>query len=1054
MPASATSYPAHSDPRRRGFALIITVVLVAFVVLILVGLATFTRVETSVAENSAKLGAARQNALVALNIALGKLQETAGPDERVTATAEASDAGAVDGARYWTGVWDTSGSNTVPDEGWLVSGTNPSPTTAIAHIATPTPAQNAVTLVGDNTADLTDLRVTVPLTDLRVPESQIPGLGTGAALTTIGRVGWWVGDEGVKASMALPLQVDVPTYAPYDTATARRILRTQVPMGPQDFVTNDASSTDTAAGFDPQFVGAPVMSSFLSYEQAQFLTPVPGVSNWSVLLNENFHSHTTVASAVLAGTAGGGLKRDLSRQPALLGNAFVQYSNPSTHVVPVGTPRTAGVYTPLITDENDARREHRLIPPVTSNVEVNLTHSVAPHISEIYLQFIPFYTNTFAPVVRARAYVALWNPYNSIIILPPELIVEVKGLPSVDFSWNTSPTGPQLFTRSVNLETAYGTASGASGGAGLRLRIPIPAGERALSPGRVVPFSPDRDNDATDYELSKFGRREFLPVSGGGFYTRSGSPFWEVSPGGVPPAYTQVLQSGWSISAPSIRLTATVADSAAPGVVLSSADLAEFTGGSVGVTGVNNSRTLGFASRIQQFVLDPGVPETGKWWWQNGGVAFDPREPRHIYYNTEDPLDVPALQNPTDYGDGFLGIQSLVSGQSGGEQHYRKVPLFELPRLPILSLGALQHMQVSNGQAFSIGNSWGGEGDLWDKFFFSGLTSQVGVPPQGAPLPNFHLANLADTTASLVGLNAFTSRKILIRGAFNVNSIDQSAWRALLQSLRPFAANDWRSVDYLDAGNGFSGGTIAGEGTVTTVRDSTRGDKSQGVGSQEEIASRASGFARFSQTAQELWEYNPGAAGTVNPAGIDRLRYMSGIRAGDDGTAQIAIRNLPRDSVDDLAEEIADRVRDRIRADGPFTSMADFLNADSSGRSLLEEAVYEADVNLVVDSPNPSSPVSSSVWRDGFSSAWLSQADILTAIGPQLTNRSDTFLIRTYGDVVNPVTGEVEARAWCEARVQRIPDTVDSSDDIDNPTQPFGRRFVVLNFRWLGREDI
>lgn len=50
----------------QGFALLITITLVAFLVLILVGLATFTRVETQVAGNSQTQAKARQNALLGL----------------------------------------------------------------------------------------------------------------------------------------------------------------------------------------------------------------------------------------------------------------------------------------------------------------------------------------------------------------------------------------------------------------------------------------------------------------------------------------------------------------------------------------------------------------------------------------------------------------------------------------------------------------------------------------------------------------------------------------------------------------------------------------------------------------------------------------------------------------------------------------------------------------------------------------------------------------------------------------------------------------------------
>lgn len=130
---------ARPNSRRspRGFALLITIVLVAFLVLILVGLATFTRVETQVAANSSAQATARQSALMALNIALGQLQATAGPDQRATGTADLAaadqgrrlDAGSAPsssvgpvkywdatnsdngltrvqaGTRAWTGVW-------------------------------------------------------------------------------------------------------------------------------------------------------------------------------------------------------------------------------------------------------------------------------------------------------------------------------------------------------------------------------------------------------------------------------------------------------------------------------------------------------------------------------------------------------------------------------------------------------------------------------------------------------------------------------------------------------------------------------------------------------------------------------------------------------------------------------------------------------------------------------------------------------------------------------------------------------------------------------------
>jgi hypothetical protein len=72
-------------------------------------------------------------------------------------------------------------------------------------------------------------------------------------------------------------------------------------------------------------------------------------------------------------------------------------------------------------------------------------------------------------------------------------------------------------------------------------------------------------------------------------------------------------------------------------------------------------------------------------------------------------------------------------------------------------------------------------------------------------------------------------------------------------------------------------------------------------------------------------------------------------------------------------------------------------------------------------------------------------AQILAALGPMLTTRSDTFRIRAYGEAANPVdSSRVESAAWCEAIVQRTPETLPG----------FGRRFVVTSFRWMGPDDI
>ena len=95
------------------------------------------------------------------------------------------------------------------------------------------------------------------------------------------------------------------------------------------------------------------------------------------------------------------------------------------------------------------------------------------------------------------------------------------------------------------------------------------------------------------------------------------------------------------------------------------------------------------------------------------------------------------------------------------------------------------------------------------------------------------------------------------------------------------------------------------------------------------------------------------------------------------------------------------------------------------------------------------------------SAAYVDQADILRHFGSQLTPRGDTLVIRTYGDSLD-ANGNVEARAWCEAEVQRIPDYLDASDEahldqenLDSPSnQRYGRKFVITRFRWLSSDEI
>ncbi|MFN9026688.1 MAG: hypothetical protein ACK5VX_10915, partial [Akkermansiaceae bacterium] len=58
--------------------------------------------------------------------------------------------------------------------------------------------------------------------------------------------------------------------------------------------------------------------------------------------------------------------------------------------------------------------------------------------------------------------------------------------------------------------------------------------------------------------------------------------------------------------------------------------------------------------------------------------------------------------------------------------------------------------------------------------------------------------------------------------------------------------------------------------------------------------------------------------------------------------------------------------------------------------------------------------------------------------------------------------GNVLARAWCEAIIQRTPDYVDSTDDAhlkqstlaSDSNKRYGRKLNIIGFRWLNANEV
>lgn len=1057
---------------QRGFALLLTLTLLAFIVLLLVGLATYTRVETAVAGNMQRQAQARENALLALDVALGQLQRHAGSDTRVTAAAE-SIAGVETTKRHYTGVWDAETTGAAP-LAWLASGAE---TAAGVDITTAIPTARRVMILGNKTDGSSIANATyAELQDITAPG--VPGQ-TGNSV--IGRYAWWVGDEGVKAPVGAPQTAATIDYAPFVDGTAtdgRARIAQQISLG--------AGATDGngAAVFEPRDANnTPLVAGgkVAAANQLAFLRNASNTAIGLTTLRSNYHAWSPNNFAVIADTKRGGLRQDLSLNPTLLGNAFSRWANYSAYMEPTQptaatdgegvtpAPATAPAISPAYGND-PLRRRYAMTPHFVEN-DTGGSHQVGPVLTYFLLSFNVRTVNgslAAQPLeVRGRWMISLWNPYTSALV-PENLRIEITRLPRSVTAINDTPGRERAVGPSFSLQDVFGSPG--TFGSPLRINLPwdgepVPNGapaedRRSWLPGRVytwrsrenitggAPTAAGYDSDFYSRTLDDGGAGVIRPLEVG---TVDGGDDFHLEIGGSDTLLITlyaVRESG------DVRL----------GAFTSPAFLENF------ITSPQKASQSGYqfsyVFRLAESIDTPDAP--GTW------LTTTFRDLRHRTLRSESFVVGENGNDPAQYGDSYKRISNpdrLLDRAENGWSFNEDVPVFELPRAPLLSLGALQHFRLIAQRPFMIGNPWGvgatlndiPVGQLFDRFFFSGLVD--GVTPSTATngdliLPNPLMKPLRKQNQAKVTVDdiralmnppatttedgtvvpagpasAASSKFFLQGGAFNVNSADPQAWAAVLRGVR-FPAP--LSFTYLDAS------------PDTGTADDTAVASVQSSDAQ---------FFRFSQSAQETYKADAGMAETNSSAPSAARTEL--FRRG--------MRTLTATQVKELAGKIAEFVRMKHASTdealgGPFRSLEEFLSPStlfagatvdggaSAPRSVLEAAIADAGVNV----DESGSPIE-------FSSQFLTQADIMTALAPVLFPRSDTFVIRTHGQAINPATGAIEGRAWCEATVQRLPEYVEAAAD-DAAVLPAdltsevnklnGRRFKIVSFRWLTLSDI
>ena len=304
--------------------------------IIAVGLLTLSSISLRATAGTAAMAEARNNARLALMLALGELQKQAGPDQRITATADiagnevglslppatppANDmsinnipkglSSVLPGTRYWTGVWKNSNTTNprvdiytkTPSptfQQWLISGNETgsellTPSSTICALSSDgrvSDPEKAVVLVGRNSAGDPSTQtlaeyVAAPLVEI-----------TAANGKETGRYGWWVGDEGVKAKLNIPRSIE-PSDSYASLAAQRR-------------------GWEAVDGFKdypiPSAPGHGSLPNVITLQEASLLFPSAGeITGGRSPLQTVFHSATADSRAVLADTLNGGTKIDLT----------------------------------------------------------------------------------------------------------------------------------------------------------------------------------------------------------------------------------------------------------------------------------------------------------------------------------------------------------------------------------------------------------------------------------------------------------------------------------------------------------------------------------------------------------------------------------------------------------------------------------------------------------------------------------------------------------------------------------------------------------------------
>ncbi|WP_309381892.1 hypothetical protein [Cerasicoccus frondis] len=1185
--------PCVNDRSSKGFALIIAISLMAMLVLLVISISTITRVELQTALFRTQKEQSRANALLALSVAMGELQKYAGADQRITTRADI-DAGNTANP-YWTGVYGAAsvvGYDATPVEianeltdptlvatngssakllNWLVSGNeetvfSPSddigPTGAITNypaadeirfnpgsvesITAATDIEDDIQLtdqygvqtparivVGAGSVDEVADFVTAPLVDVRNSEGMVEGA-----------YAWWVGEEGVKANITMPLeQSSTQKQEAFLNAT-----RTAVEL----MAKNDAPELD-AERIGELYDATDNVDNLATIDELVLASGLPNEAQSAIRFR--FHDMTTDSMSLLTDSYAGGVKRDLS---ILLDNDFVlNASDPtanseflfvphlddgSNYAIPTWGHLRSFYNTRVPTTGTDAYSLLPRLPIHDKNSELDDV-GVAPVLTYFSMGFrvAPGSIPAAGVDINLNLYplVVLWNPYNFTLKAPTlegggnyevgiyptynvklnlEVLDDDTGEWAIksrfdflkDSDGNNSnheffrfrlncpdiPPGQSLIFclpigSSGDVYTGQNVLENISPEVSAHVSIPLSTFDEGEEDNlfRVAPNTWHETPEKTHYFGSSFSNG-----GGGELFTYLGKPVATRVSANTNTAFDPaesnrewyqtnqrvgwdnilvVQQGGTSVQqVPQVLAyyDPSVADEPAfvflmqalfsgyglnEQILTNQHDLPSRWVAQGNMRALRTSRTRRDRNYNVLFTATAGSQNVNTPWhkflsddnseghrasagfghdWVDGApqdaVLFEfPYEDQHLY-------SIGQLQHANLSFIGAYPSYPIGNSLADFRLHAESGPMFsDAP--DGYQLARVDHVLDSNNNLTGLAVNQKGYYDisfllnrmLWDQYYMSALAMDdvAGATPPFERHVVHETVDWRDPDVSASGL--------MLKGGFNINSTSEQAWRAVL-------------------------------GAVNQL------------------------------------EYNPITGATATGLDSAFSRYYRPTADNEPGQIWNGYRTLTPEQIAQLAHFIVEEIKNR----GPFTSVSDFVNRrlvdnpateeDETLSGVIQAAINRASIaegaDFTVNDPSLDAWYDEGVemnvdyvpniqpgyvynaeqfWggdtrtstvsnRSAFAPKHLTQADVLSLIGSSITARSDTFVIRAYGESNDPLSGEVRARSWCEALVQRLPEYVDSNADQpeDSPTtllnQKFGRKFKIISFKWLTPEEV